>query len=73
MLAHVARVVHNGEELVAHAAYKYEVARYGYSEGNMLRMTQQRNIIVRSPCRAMALSMARFAELNRLGAPWDHH
>ena len=65
-------MAHDGEERVAQA-YKDEVARLGYTEGHMLRMTQQRNIIVRSPCRAMALSMARFAELNRLGAPWDHH
>jgi hypothetical protein len=37
-------LAHNGEERVAQA-YKDEVARLGYTEGHMLRMTQQRNIL----------------------------
>ena len=37
-------LAHNGEERVAQA-YKDEVARLGYTEDHMLRMTQQRNIL----------------------------
>jgi hypothetical protein len=37
-------MTHDGEEQVA-KAYKDEVARLGYTEDHMLRMTQQRNIL----------------------------